>query len=60
MKFLGRGLRADPDLASGGGPIDSQRHEGRDRVPWDNGISLTRWTHFDPVSRILVRPWGVP
>ena len=40
MKLLGRRLRADPDLASGGGPIDSQRHEGRDRVPWDNGISL--------------------
>src|SRR5271168_865639 len=39
MKLVGHELRADPVSASYGGLIDSQRPEGRDRGPWDNGIS---------------------
>ncbi len=45
MKFLGRPPRFAPvPTASYGGPIDSQRPEERDRVPWDNGISPLRWS----------------
>ena len=39
--FLVAALRADLDLEPYGDLIDSQRPEAGDRLPWDNGVSLS-------------------